>query len=406
MAEPSTKRLRAAAQDGGAPPPPPSQLSGGSNRSNVLYITCDQWRASALGCAGHPLVKTPALDRLAADGLRFANHFAQAVQCGPSRAGVHTGQYQMNHRGVTNGAPVDRRHTTWPLELRKLGYDPVLLGYGDVGQDWRHFHPKDPVLQASDGGPVAGMTPLLPWNMMGDHMIAWCSHLESLGYDVPPALFDDFYDLEMPGYVKETADDAPGYRPAFYKTEHSDTAFHVDKAIEYIQAMRGGRAQIIGARSKNLSWNMFSHVLPLKRFRFCVLDRTGAPGWAMHLSILRPHTPWLCPEPYNRMYPPETLDEFLRAPTWQQQAAMHPWLAHRLESAWSDNSRWPNRDDPAGRLRDKAQYYGLVSETDHHLGRLFDALRETGELDNTLVVFSSDVRAQRDMSALLLPVRN
>ena len=34
----------------------------------------------------------------------------------------------MNHRGVTNGAPVDRRHTTWALELRKLGYDPVLLG--------------------------------------------------------------------------------------------------------------------------------------------------------------------------------------------------------------------------------------------------------------------------------------
>lgn len=53
---------------------------------NVLYITCDQWRASALGCAGHPLVQTPALDKLAADGLRFAQHYAQAVQCGPSRA--------------------------------------------------------------------------------------------------------------------------------------------------------------------------------------------------------------------------------------------------------------------------------------------------------------------------------
>jgi arylsulfatase A-like enzyme len=369
-AEPSTKRLRASGSTAGAAT---STTSG----RNVLYITCDQWRASALGCAGHPLVKTPALDRLAADGLRFANHFTQAVQCGPSRACAHTGQYQMNNRGVTNGAPVDRRHTTWALELRKLGYDPVLLGYGDVGPDWRHYHPRDPVLQGSDGGPVAGLTPLLPWNMMGDHLMAWCSWLESLGYDVPPAVFDDFYDLNIPGYVKETTEDAPGYRPAFYRAEHSDTAFHVDKAIEYIRTMRHrqtrggtviGRPQII-----------------------------GAPGWAMHLSILRPHTPWLCPEPYNRMYPPETLDSFLRAPTWQQQAATHPWLAQRLDSAWSDNSRWPNRDNLAEQLRDKAQYYGLVSETDHHLGRLFDALRETGELDNTLVIFSSDVRAHESL---------
>ena len=86
---------------------------------NVLYITADQFRHSAMGCAGHPLVKTPNLDRLAKEGVRFSRHFNQALYCGGSRACVHTGTYMMNSRGVTNGVGVDRRWTTWPLELRK-----------------------------------------------------------------------------------------------------------------------------------------------------------------------------------------------------------------------------------------------------------------------------------------------
>ena len=58
---------------------------------NILLVTIDQWRADCLGAAGHPLVRTPALDALAADGVRFAAHYAQASPCGPSRASLHTG---------------------------------------------------------------------------------------------------------------------------------------------------------------------------------------------------------------------------------------------------------------------------------------------------------------------------
>ncbi|MGY8997786.1 MAG: sulfatase-like hydrolase/transferase, partial [Alphaproteobacteria bacterium] len=98
-------------------------------RGNVLFITADQWRADTLGAAGHPVVQTPNLDRLAAASVRFANHFAQTVPCGPARASLLTGMYLANHRVVGNGAPLDRRFTNLALEARKSGHAPTLIGY-------------------------------------------------------------------------------------------------------------------------------------------------------------------------------------------------------------------------------------------------------------------------------------
>src|SRR3954471_14632523 len=92
---------------------------------NVLLVTADQWRGDSLSCAGHPVVRTPNLDRLAASGVRFARPFAQTAPRGPSRAALDTGMYLMNHRSATNGTPLDARHTNVALEARKLGYRPA-----------------------------------------------------------------------------------------------------------------------------------------------------------------------------------------------------------------------------------------------------------------------------------------
>ena len=73
---------------------------------NILFITADQWRGECLGHKGHPMVKTPHLDALAADGVSFAKHFANCVPCAPSRASIHTGMYLQNHRSGTNMTPL------------------------------------------------------------------------------------------------------------------------------------------------------------------------------------------------------------------------------------------------------------------------------------------------------------
>src|SRR5438552_5790117 len=110
---------------------------------NVLFVTVDQWRGECLSWLEHPVVRTPNLDRIAAHGVTFRNHFAQSAPCGPSRASLYTGMYAMNHRSVTNGTPLDARFTNIALEARGLGYDPVLFGYTDTSIDPRTVGPDD-----------------------------------------------------------------------------------------------------------------------------------------------------------------------------------------------------------------------------------------------------------------------
>ena len=120
--------------------------------ANVLYITVDQWRGDCLSAAGHAVVQTPNLDRLATRGVRFANHWSVTAPCGPSRASLHTGLYPMNHGSVGNGTPLDNRFTNIAREARAVGYDPVLFGYTDTSVDPRTVtDPEDPRLRDYEG---------------------------------------------------------------------------------------------------------------------------------------------------------------------------------------------------------------------------------------------------------------
>jgi hypothetical protein len=123
-------------------------------RPNVLLITADQWRGECLSALGHPVVRTPNLDALAADGMLFRNHFTQSAPCGPSRACLLTSMYAMNHRSLRNGTPLDSRFTNVALEMRRLGYDPMLCrARASYGAD-------DAELAAQQGGAHAHRYPL------------------------------------------------------------------------------------------------------------------------------------------------------------------------------------------------------------------------------------------------------
>jgi hypothetical protein len=104
---------------------------------NVRLITLDQFRGDSLSCAGHPVVRTPNLDRLAAGGVRLARHYSQSAPCSPGRASLYTGLYQMNHRVVANGTPLDRRFDNIAKAARRAGYAPALFGYTDQSIDPR-----------------------------------------------------------------------------------------------------------------------------------------------------------------------------------------------------------------------------------------------------------------------------
>jgi len=307
---------------------------------NVLFITADQWRGECLSVLGHPTVRTPNLDALAREGVLFKSHFANAAPCGPSRASLHTGMYLQNHRSSTNGTPLDSRHTNWAKEVAKAGYDPVLFGYTDTSIDPRGVDTDNPWLRTYEG-PLPGIRPMV---MMGERPQAWVDWLKERGYRTPG---DIRYAYSMREAGPDYEDGAAVPKPLLYPVEADDTTFLVDRCIDYIR----------GARDP----------------------------FAVHLSILRPHPPFIAPEPYNALYSPQDVPGFARSATPEEEGAQHPWLAHQLSRKLF---LAPKNEKKLRRL--KAVYYGLMSEVDAAIGRMIACLKDTGHWGDTLIVFTSD----------------
>lgn len=318
----------------------------------ILLITADQWRGDCLGRLGHDCVQTPHLDALAADGVQFARHYAQCTPCGPSRASLHTGMYLMNHRSARNGTPLSSRFTNAALELRKTGMRPALIGYTDTSVDPRGYDAADAALHTY-GSVLPGFEQLVPES---EGPVAWVNFLRARGYDFEvathhedePDVFEP--DPNFPG----AADRGPTFAPARYPAELSDTAFSVNHAIDYLRGHAGR-------------------------------------DWFLHLSLLRPHPPFIAPAPYHDMYEPDAGPAFKRHDNAAAEASLHPYFAYGQAIAQKfRNDYGMDMASERDQRQLRATYWGMVSEVDTNLGRLFSALRETGDYDDTLIVFTTD----------------
>ena len=317
----------------------------------VLFISADQWRGECLSVLGHPVVKTPHLDALAADGVLFKRHFSVTSPCGPSRSSMHTGMYLMNHRSGRNGTPLDRRHTNIAHEVRKLGMDPMLFGYTDTSIDPRGLDPLDPALRTFEG-PLPGYHIGL---LFPDYIAAWMNDLRKKGY-----AFEGRHDVYQPKPDFDVPPDR-GHRfiPTIFKAEDSDTNFMANAVIEWL----GDHRQ---------------------------------QDWFMHCVFLRPHPPVITPEPYNALYDPADVELPRRHASAQEEAALHPHLAQRIKGLSQPNKYDEHNplnlvEMPDLELRQmRACYYGMMNEVDDAVGRIVAHLKQTGEYDNTLIVFTCD----------------
>jgi N-acetylglucosamine-6-sulfatase len=102
---------------------------------NVLFILCDDLRPMALGCYGNPHVKTPNIDRLAREGVRFANMFCTTSLCSPSRASILTGLYAHNHGVRDNFSELPATLAHWPARLHEAGYETAYMGKWHMGEE-------------------------------------------------------------------------------------------------------------------------------------------------------------------------------------------------------------------------------------------------------------------------------
>lgn len=112
-----------------------SASANAAERPNVLFFLSDDQRADFMGCAGHPILKTPTMDRLAAQGVRFDNMFVTTSICAASRATIFTGLYERTHR-FTFGTPPIRKElaaVSYPAVLKGSGYRTGFVGKFGVG---------------------------------------------------------------------------------------------------------------------------------------------------------------------------------------------------------------------------------------------------------------------------------
>jgi arylsulfatase A-like enzyme len=313
---------------------------GPPHRPNVLLITLDQFRAECLGAAGHPLVRTPNLDRLAADGVRFTHHFSNCAPCAPARASLLTGLWQMNHRVTNNGAPLSDHLPMLPRQLRALGYDPTLFGYSDTALDPATLATDDP-RRTSYEQPMSGFSTGV---LLDDDIGPWIDWLAEKGYDVP----EQHRDIYEPADVDIPAGRGATWRPARYAAEHSEAAFMTEQVLDWLSS-----------------------------------PERGSDPWCAHVSYLRPHPPYLAPAPYHDMFDPADVSEPVRHATIQDEAAVHQFMAGALSVVPS-----PANDLDQRQLR--ATYYGMIAEVDHWVGVLLDGLDRLGASDDTIVVLTSD----------------
>lgn len=288
---------------------------------NVLFVTLDQFRGDCLSVAGHPVVRTPNLDHLAAHGVRLARHYSQAAPCAPGRACLYTGTYLMNNRVVANGTPLDDRFDNVARAARRAGYDPTLFGYTDQSIDPRQVDtPDDKRLSTYEG--------VLPGFSVGLELVRaqkpWTRWVRAQGYDIPHK-------------AKRALATEPD-RPA----EVGISWFLTDRFLEW-------------------------------------LDRREGP-WFAHVSYLRPHPPFAAAGHWATEYDPDEVGLPIAPP-----AERHP--LHELVLGFEALAA-PTGEAAQRELR--AQYYGMIGDVDHQLGRIWEALRDRGEWDDTIVVVTAD----------------
>lgn len=321
---------------------------------NILFIMADQLRADYLSCYGHPTLKTPAMDWLAARGMRFNRAYVQAPVCGPSRMSFYTGRYMSSHGSTYNGVPLRIGEMTIGDHLRPLGVRTALVGKTHMAADLAGLR-RLGVSSDSIEGVLASQCGFEPFErddglwpdqrVPGD--LAYNRYLRSLGYDVE----NPWHEYANAGKA-ENGELRSGWLlrnariPAQIKEEHSETAYMTDRAMDFISQAGGG-------------------------------------PWCLHLSYIKPHWPYIAPAPYHAMYSADDVVDAVRDE--QERENPHPVYAAYMRHEESVNF---TRDEV--RRLVIPTYMGLIRQIDDHLARLWRFLEERGLFENTMIVLTSD----------------
>lgn len=297
-------------------------------RPNILLILADQHRQDCLGCYGNPDVKTPHIDALASEGMRYDEHYTVYPVCTPSRYSMLSGLYTHQHTAWTNESTLPNGVSTFPKLLREAGYQTAAVGkmhftptYQDVGFDRM-------ILSEQNG--------------QGRFEDDYHSYLKDCG------LIDS---IDLTDQVEEHRNKAGkeyydhfGAFESNLDCEHHSTSWITRQALSQIE-----------------SWNQEG-------------------GNLLMVGYIKPHHPFDPPAPYNKLYEPEKL------------TILDGYTSEVSDTDYQNNTGFfDHKSLSEDRLREiMAMYYATITQIDDNVGEIVSLLRKKSMYEDTMIIYTSD----------------
>ncbi|MGH8714650.1 MAG: sulfatase family protein [Casimicrobiaceae bacterium] len=302
---------------------------------HVLILMTDQQRADCMGCAGHPQLKTPNIDRLAREGMRFAQATTASPICMPARASFASGLYPHNHGMWANQGELPAADETFFQLLQSAGYHTAQVGK-------THFYEHKAGMHLRDREP----------------------YMHARGLE----------------YVHETTGPRAARRTVSYMTEAWMAKGLLGKFVDDYRA-----------RARSETGGVWPSPLPVEDFLDSYIGRKAVEfvgGYddrrpmCLFVGFGGPHEPWDAPGRYAEMYKPEDAPRPIPIPAGY--AALPDAVKAKRDFAVLPAAVMANVPSI------RANYYGKISLIDDNIGYILEAFERRGWLDDLLVVFLSD----------------
>ena len=347
------------------------------NRPNFLFIMTDQHRWDWLGCAGHPVVKTPNIDALAAAGTRFGNFHVTSPVCMPNRASFMTGRYPSTHGLRYNGCVLPANTNCFTDVLAAAGYRTASIGKS-------HLQPftSDPPLRKEDG-----KSRLIEEARKPDSAAYSSEQPGSYASERRYAFDLPYYGFQHVDMVTGHGDKCNGHYRQWFRETCPDWETLHDPARELPHNYSCPQAYRTPIPEE---------FYPTRYVADRAIDWIGErardtdPFFA-YVSFPDPHHPFNPPGKYWDMYHPDQFEVSLPFEAHQNPTPPMQWMDEQWRSGAKTLTKTTACRLGEQQLREAmALTAGMVTMIDDEVGRLVEMLKKTGQYDNTVICFNSD----------------
>jgi arylsulfatase A-like enzyme len=356
-----------------------------SSRPNFLLFITDQHRADFLGCYGHPVLRTPHIDSIAARGTAFDRFYVASPVCQPNRASLMTARMPSVHDVRSNGIPLSTEAVTFVDLLRDAGYDTALIGKSHL-QNFTDWEPivKRPKPRDGFHEPSAALT-----QSLRDHLAEAKYEQETPGYWTKPGaqVRTPFYGFDHVTLVRAHGDDPGG-----------DYDRWLDARDPKARALLGTKNSlphnymVPQANRTAIPEELYATAFLGERACAYLDDAKDDAPFFLMVSFPDPHHPFNPPGRYWDMYKPEQflVPEAFTRNDWTPPALVQNIIKER--ETGKANLTGMNTIGVTAREAQEARALtcGMIACVDDAIGQVLAALDRSGKRDDTVVIFTSD----------------